>query len=99
MGAPSPTASPAAPRPCDAQVDQISIPAVSGEFGVLPGHVPVIAQLKPGVLAVHLETDKNVKKARTSARPSPGASQRVAWKRAGGSGGAPRHLVSGAVQL
>jgi hypothetical protein len=45
-------------------VDQVSIPATSGEFGVLPGHVPTVAQLKPGVLAVHLETDKNVKKAR-----------------------------------
>lgn len=42
----------------------MSIPATSGEFGVLPGHVPTVAQLKPGVLAVHLETDKNVKKAR-----------------------------------
>jgi peptidoglycan/LPS O-acetylase OafA/YrhL len=37
---------------------------VTGEFGVLPGHVPTVAQLKPGVLAVHVETDKNVKKAR-----------------------------------
>ena len=40
------------------------IPATTGEFGVLPGHVPTVAQLKPGVLAVHLEADKNVKKAR-----------------------------------
>jgi hypothetical protein len=46
------------------QVDQVLIPATSGEFGVLPGHVPTVAQLKPGVLAVHLEADKNVKKAR-----------------------------------
>ena len=38
------------------------IPATSGEFGVLPGHVPTIAQLKPGLLAVHVEADKNVKK-------------------------------------
>ena len=55
------------PRPPGAQVDQVSIPATSGEFGVLPGHVPTVAQLKPGVLAVHVETDKNVKKARRRA--------------------------------
>jgi len=40
---------------------------VTGEFGVLPGHVATVAQLKPGVLAVHLEQDKNVKKARFAA--------------------------------
>jgi len=51
-------------RFCPLQVDQVSIPATTGEFGVLPGHVPTVAQLKPGVLAVHLEADKNVKKAR-----------------------------------
>ena len=44
------------------------IPATTGEFGVLPGHVPTVAQLKPGVLAVHLDADKNVKKARTTAQ-------------------------------
>ena len=54
-------------RAARAQVDQVSIPAVTGEFGVLPGHVPTVAQLKPGVLAVHLEADKNVKKARAAA--------------------------------
>ena len=43
-------------------MDQVSIPATTGEFGVLPGHVATIAQMKPGVLAVHLEADKNVKK-------------------------------------
>lgn len=49
------------------QVDQVSIPATTGEFGVLPGHVPTVAQMKPGVLAVHFEADKPVKKARTGA--------------------------------
>lgn len=46
----------------------MSIPATTGEFGVLPGHVPTVAQLKPGVLAVHLEADKNVKKASAAAQ-------------------------------
>ena len=53
---------------CFCQVDQVSIPATTGEFGVLPGHVPTVAQLKPGVLAVHLEADKNIKKASAAAQ-------------------------------
>lgn len=70
-----------------AQVDQVLIPATTGEFGVLPGHVPTVAQLKPGVLAVHVEADKNVKKVRPPAgragcrgcapRPPCGRAQRV----------------------
>lgn len=28
------------------------VPATSGQMGVLPGHVPSIAELKPGVLSV-----------------------------------------------
>ena len=51
------------------QVDQVYLPGGEGEFGVLPGHVPTIAQLKPGVLAVHIEADKNVKKARPALAP------------------------------
>eukprot|EP00850_Spirogloea_muscicola_P023192 SM000336S12815 [mRNA] locus=s336:27374:27906:- [translate_table: standard] len=35
------------------QVDMIMVPAVTGQMGVLPGHVPSIAELKPGVLSVH----------------------------------------------
>ena len=34
------------------QVDQVIIPAGSGQMGVLPGHVPTIAELKPGLLSV-----------------------------------------------
>lgn len=40
----------------------VLLPATTGEFGVMAGHVPVIAQLKPGVVAVHKEQDKDVKK-------------------------------------
>lgn len=75
-------------RAC-AQVDQVSIPAVTGEFGVLPGHVPTVAQLKPGVLAVHLEADKNVKKARAAHRGRTTAA-RAARRRAGRSRDAAR---------
>lgn len=31
----------------------VIIPATTGQMGVLPGHVPAIAELKPGVLSVH----------------------------------------------
>lgn len=33
-------------------VHRVIIPGVEGEYGVGPGHVPVVAQLKPGVLQV-----------------------------------------------
>ena len=32
-------------------VDEITAPSVEGEFGVLPGHVPLLAAVKPGVIA------------------------------------------------
>lgn len=38
------------------------VPAVSGDFGVMPGHVPTVAELRPGVVAVHKELDKDVEK-------------------------------------
>lgn len=44
-----------------AEVDMVLVPAVSGDFGVLPGHVATVAQLRPGVVAVHLD-DKDVRK-------------------------------------
>lgn len=34
----------------DGDVDFISVPAKSGSLGVLPRHVPIIAQLKIGIL-------------------------------------------------
>jgi len=33
-------------------VDMVTIPASSGEMGVLPQHVPTVAQMKPGVVTV-----------------------------------------------
>lgn len=29
------------------------LPATTGDFGVMPGHVPTVAQLRPGVVTVH----------------------------------------------
>jgi F-type H+-transporting ATPase subunit epsilon len=33
-------------------VTQVDVPGVEGEFGVLAGHAPLVATLKPGVLTV-----------------------------------------------
>ena len=34
----------------DTDVDEVTAPGELGEFGVLPGHVPLMSALKPGVL-------------------------------------------------
>ncbi len=34
-------------------VDMVVVPGSEGQFGVLAGHAPVIAALKPGVIDVH----------------------------------------------
>ena len=34
-------------------VDQVDVPGAEGDFGVLAGHAPLVATLKPGVLVVH----------------------------------------------
>jgi F-type H+-transporting ATPase subunit epsilon len=33
-------------------VDQVDIPGVEGDFGVLAGHAPVVAAIRPGILTV-----------------------------------------------
>jgi len=35
------------------EVDQVDVPGVAGDFGVLAGHVPTIALLRPGILTIH----------------------------------------------
>jgi F-type H+-transporting ATPase subunit epsilon len=35
------------------EVDQVDVPGVEGDFGVLAGHAPLVALIKPGVLTVH----------------------------------------------
>ncbi|EEF33620.1 ATP synthase subunit delta', mitochondrial [Ricinus communis] len=39
------------------EVDMVIMPATTGQMGVLPGHVPTIAELKPGILSVHEGND------------------------------------------
>ena len=33
-------------------VDQVDVPGVEGDFGVLAGHAPVVATIRPGILTV-----------------------------------------------
>ena len=35
------------------EVEQVDVPGAEGDFGVLAGHAPLVALLKPGVLVVH----------------------------------------------
>ena len=34
------------------EVDQVDVPGVEGDFGVLAGHAPVVALIRPGILTV-----------------------------------------------
>ena len=34
-------------------VEMVVVPGVEGDFGVLPGHAPVIGQVRPGVIDIH----------------------------------------------
>src|SRR5579872_5200128 len=34
------------------EVDQVDIPGIEGDFGVLAGHAPVVATIRPGILTV-----------------------------------------------
>lgn len=38
----------------------VLLPSTNGDFGVMPGHVPTVAQLRPGVVTIHSEMDKQV---------------------------------------
>jgi len=39
-------------------VDQVDVPGVEGDFGVLAGHAPLVAMLRPGILTVHRGGEK-----------------------------------------
>ena len=32
------------------QVDQVDLPGLEGDFGVLSGHAPIVAVLRPGIV-------------------------------------------------
>mmetsp|Transcript_15875 Transcript_15875/g.31884 ORF Transcript_15875/g.31884 Transcript_15875/m.31884 type:complete len:184 (+) Transcript_15875:28-579(+) len=43
------------------EVDQVIVPGADGIFGVLPGHVPTISELKPGLVEVTVAPGEIVK--------------------------------------
>jgi F-type H+-transporting ATPase subunit delta len=45
----------------EANVNQVDVPTMTGEIGILPEHVPALAVLKPGVVTV-FEGDGKSKK-------------------------------------
>ena len=38
-------------RALDAVVDEVTAPSVAGEFGVMPGHLPLLAALRTGIVS------------------------------------------------
>ena len=46
----------------EAQVSQVIVPGAAGEYGVTADHVPLVAQLKPGVLQILHEGSSEVEK-------------------------------------
>lgn len=46
----------------DEEVEMVLVPATAGDFGILPGHVPTVAQLRPGVMSVHKNNDQDIQK-------------------------------------
>jgi F-type H+-transporting ATPase subunit epsilon len=39
------------------EVDQVDIPGMDGDFGVLADHAPLVALLRPGVLTIRVGSD------------------------------------------
>ena len=40
------------------EVDQVDVPGSEGDFGVLAGHAPLIALLRPGMLTVYVGSEQ-----------------------------------------
>jgi F-type H+-transporting ATPase subunit epsilon len=39
-------------------VDQVDVPGAEGDFGVLAGHAPVVAAIRPGILVIRTGTSQ-----------------------------------------
>lgn len=37
------------------QATLVEVPGVEGDFGVLPGHAPLISAIRPGIVTIHLD--------------------------------------------
>jgi len=44
----------------DLDVEEVTAPGALGEFGVLPGHVPLMSALRPGVLVYRAKTSSGI---------------------------------------
>jgi F-type H+-transporting ATPase subunit epsilon len=44
-------------RALSASVDEVTAPSAQGEFGVLPGHLPVVAALRTGIVQYRIGND------------------------------------------
>jgi F-type H+-transporting ATPase subunit epsilon len=44
-------------RALQASVDEVTAPSVNGEFGVLPGHLPVVAALRTGIVTYRVGSE------------------------------------------
>lgn len=42
----------------DDDVSMVVAPGIEGELGILPGHVPLVTRLKPGVLHIYKRNDR-----------------------------------------
>jgi F-type H+-transporting ATPase subunit epsilon len=42
-------------------VTQVDLPGAEGDFGVLAGHAPIVATLRPGILVIHGEAGEELK--------------------------------------
>jgi F-type H+-transporting ATPase subunit epsilon len=40
------------------EVDQVDVPGAEGDFGVLAGHAPVVAVIRPGILVIRTGTSQ-----------------------------------------
>ena len=40
------------------EVDQVDVPGTEGDFGVLAGHAPVVAAVRPGILTIIVDGKK-----------------------------------------
>src|SRR5215213_6837065 len=36
------------------EVDQVDVPGLEGDFGVLAGHAPIVSALRPGIMTVYV---------------------------------------------
>jgi F-type H+-transporting ATPase subunit epsilon len=42
------------------EVDQVDVPGAEGDFGVLAGHAPMVAMLRPGIMTVYVGGERQL---------------------------------------